>query len=144
MRNVLTYALSNEFGQYAPRTKFCELAKNVDGYRRSTFMYKDKNSIDGKLKLGPVWDFNMGYGNADFFEGYLTTGWIIISDIYISEFVPFWMRKLFNDSTFANQLNAGQIDNDISFGRKPDGSNKFDYFCITSPGSSNNSNFTLS
>jgi spore coat protein CotH len=83
-----------------------ELAKNIDGYRRSTFMYKDKNSIDGKLRLGPVWDFNLGYGNAYFFEGYLTTGWVIISDIYISEYVPFWMKKLFNDSTFANQLKS--------------------------------------
>ncbi len=81
-----------------------ELAKNVDGYRKSTYMFKDKNSIDGRLKLGPVWDFNIGYGNAFFYEGYLTTGWVIIGDLSNSAYIPFWMKKIFNDTTFANQL----------------------------------------
>ena len=42
--------------------------------------------------------------------------------------------------TIIDQLDAGQINSDISFGRKPDGSNQFDYFYITSPGFSNMSN----
>jgi len=44
---------------------FCiinELSNNLDGYRLSTFMYKDRDSIDGKLTLGPVWDYNIAYG----------------------------------------------------------------------------------
>jgi len=81
-----------------------ELAKNVDGYRKSTYMYKDRDSIDGHLYMGPLWDFNIAYGNAFYHEGYLTSGWVIISDIYISGYIPFWMKKLFNDSTVANQL----------------------------------------
>ncbi len=44
-----------------------EVSRNVDGYRLSTFLYKDKDSVgDGKLVFGPIWDFNLGFGNADY------------------------------------------------------------------------------
>ncbi|MCL3781052.1 T9SS type A sorting domain-containing protein [Prolixibacteraceae bacterium JC049] len=48
-----------------------ELAKNVDGYRLSTYFYKDKNE---KLNLGPIWDFNLSYGNADYHNGWKEEG----------------------------------------------------------------------
>ncbi len=37
-----------------------ELSANVDGYQFSTYFHKDKN---GKLRAGPLWDFNLTYGN---------------------------------------------------------------------------------
>jgi len=37
-----------------------EFAANVDGYEFSTFFHKDRG---GKLRAGPVWDFNLTYGN---------------------------------------------------------------------------------
>lgn len=36
-----------------------ELASNVDIYQKSTFFHKDRG---GKLRAGPVWDFNLTYG----------------------------------------------------------------------------------
>ena len=36
-----------------------ELSSNVDIYQKSTFFHKDRN---GKLRAGPVWDFNLAYG----------------------------------------------------------------------------------
>lgn len=44
-----------------------ELASNADAYQYSTFFHKD---IKGKLRAGPVWDFNLSYGNDLFFWGY--------------------------------------------------------------------------
>jgi spore coat protein CotH len=44
-----------------------ELASNVDGYQISSFFHKDRN---GKLRAGPIWDFNLTYGNDLFFWGY--------------------------------------------------------------------------
>jgi spore coat protein CotH len=38
-----------------------ELFKNAEAFRHSTFLYKDR---DGKLKAGPVWDFNLSMGNT--------------------------------------------------------------------------------
>ncbi len=37
-----------------------ELASNVDSYQFSTFFHKDRN---GKLRAGPIWDYNLTYGN---------------------------------------------------------------------------------
>lgn len=43
-----------------------ELTKNPDAYRLSTFLYKHKDSKGGKIFFGPVWDFNLGFGNVDY------------------------------------------------------------------------------
>jgi hypothetical protein len=52
-----------------------ELMKNGDGYRISTFYHKDKNSNGGKLKAGPVWDYDVSGGNGDYCAVWQTTGW---------------------------------------------------------------------
>ena len=44
-----------------------ELASNADGYQFSTYFHKDRN---GKLRAGPIWDFNLTYGNDLFDSGY--------------------------------------------------------------------------
>lgn len=44
-----------------------ELASNPDGYTYSTYFHKDRN---GKLKAGPIWDFNLTYGNDLFSWGF--------------------------------------------------------------------------
>jgi hypothetical protein len=49
-----------------------ELSKNVDGYRISTFFYKEKNE---KLRMGPVWDYDIAFGNANYCQGGDTAGW---------------------------------------------------------------------
>lgn len=79
-----------------------EFAKNVDGYRLSTFMYKDRDNKDPKLYMGPVWDFNIALGNADYYDGWKTTGWeldFLTTDSYFLQndayFVPTWWKKLF-------------------------------------------------
>ena len=43
-----------------------ELASNVDAYEFSTYFHKDKN---GKLRAGPIWDFNLTMGNDLFMYG---------------------------------------------------------------------------
>ena len=76
-----------------------ELAKNVDGYMLSTFFYKDKESNGGKLNMGPVWDFNLAFGNADYREGYYTDGFqLSIND------VPWWWDRILQDTTFTNHI----------------------------------------
>ncbi len=40
-----------------------EFASNVDAYQFSTFFHKDRG---GKLKAGPVWDFNASFGSDPF------------------------------------------------------------------------------
>ncbi|MHC4207646.1 MAG: CotH kinase family protein, partial [Planctomycetota bacterium] len=49
-----------------------EITKNIDGFRLSTYMFKDRG---GKLNMGPVWDYNLSLGNADYLQGWIPTGW---------------------------------------------------------------------
>lgn len=46
-----------------------ELSLNADAYKRSAYFYKEKLHEDGtggKLFAGPVWDYNLAYGNCNF------------------------------------------------------------------------------
>jgi hypothetical protein len=51
---------------------FIEIAKQIDGYRLSNYMYKDRG---GKLFQGPIWDYNLSLSNADYLDGWMPTGW---------------------------------------------------------------------
>lgn len=82
-----------------------EFVKNVDGYRLSTYFYKEKNTKGGKIKMGPAWDYNLAFGNADYYDGYKTSGWQYkINDIAIPQGdvfpAPFWWQRLAQDSEF--------------------------------------------
>ena len=44
-----------------------ELASNADGYQYSTYFHKDRA---GKLRAGPIWDFNLTFGNDLFLWGF--------------------------------------------------------------------------
>jgi len=85
-----------------------ELGRTVDGYRSSSFMYKDKASgaWNGKLVAGPMWDFNLSYGNADYCDADLTTGWQYNFDEVcdFSSAIPFWWEKLLQSSSYRNGL----------------------------------------
>ena len=80
-----------------------EISRNVDGYRISTFLHKDKDSNGGMIKAGPVWDFNLGFGNADYCNGWLTSGWAYkFNDVCPQDgfSLPFWWEKLIESETF--------------------------------------------
>lgn len=85
---------------------FCilnEIARNVDGYRLSTFLYKDKDSIgNGKLVLGPIWDFNLSFGNADYYSAGLREGFQIQTPLPSTDgfMPPFWWEKLWREPNF--------------------------------------------
>lgn len=44
-----------------------ELASNADSYQFSTYFHKDRA---GKLRAGPIWDYNLTYGNDLFLWGF--------------------------------------------------------------------------
>lgn len=86
-----------------------ELSKNVDAYRISTFMYKDKDSKDGRLKLGPPWDYDISFGNADYCEGWLPSGFsydfnkVCPNDNWL---VPFWWKRFLQDPEFIVEMRS--------------------------------------
>ncbi|MBQ7455804.1 MAG: CotH kinase family protein [Clostridia bacterium] len=40
-----------------------ELSKNLDGNRSSFYLFKDSDAVSDKLYFGPVWDYDIAYGN---------------------------------------------------------------------------------
>ncbi|HUM46251.1 MAG TPA: CotH kinase family protein [Chitinophagales bacterium] len=84
-----------------------EISKNVDGYRWSSFFYKDKASKNGKLTMGPIWDFNLAFGNADYYKGAYTDEWqwdFPCPFEYDGGLNPFWWQRLLDDSVYYNNL----------------------------------------
>ncbi len=83
-----------------------ELARNVDAYRRSTFFYKEPDSADGLVHMGPLWDFNLSFGNADYCDGWLTDGFIYDDRESCGDYneIPFWWEQLMTDPAFQDRL----------------------------------------
>jgi len=74
-----------------------EVTKNVDAFRFSTFYYKDRG---GRLNMGPPWDWNLSFGNADGKQGWMPDHWLWpqLDDTQYS-----WFRRLFEDPDFAQR-----------------------------------------
>jgi hypothetical protein len=73
-----------------------ELAKEIDGFRWSFYYYKDRM---GKLKAGPVWDYNLSFGNVNYLNGWIPTGWYH-SDISENAYAWGWYSRMFKDPDF--------------------------------------------
>ncbi|MGB3079160.1 MAG: CotH kinase family protein, partial [Saprospiraceae bacterium] len=80
-----------------------ELGHNVDGYRLSTYMYKDRDSKDSLLHFGPLWDFNLCYGNVDYCNSQNLEGWAY-DDSGACGNTPLWWPRLLQDTFFQNKL----------------------------------------
>ena len=74
-----------------------EVAKNIDGYRLSTFMHKDR---DARLRMGPIWDYNLSFGNANYNDGQDTSGWYA-SQVGGTDYL--WYARLFQDADYTQR-----------------------------------------
>ena len=88
------YAKYIDVGSFIDTHILVELTKNIDGFRLSTYMFKDRG---GKLNMGPVWDYNLSLGNANYLDGWIPTGWYY--DLLSAGDYPWW-RRLFQDPEF--------------------------------------------
>lgn len=85
-----------------------ELARNADGFKKSVFFNKDKYSKGGKLKAGPVWDFDFAWKNlygCYICENTDGSGWAhYINDCFTDNYSTGWYLRLMQDSTYNNEL----------------------------------------
>ena len=65
-------------------------------------MYKDRDDNGGKLTMGPFWDYNLAFGNADYCDGGITSGWEVNTGCGDNN--PFWFERLLDDTTYQNKL----------------------------------------
>lgn len=76
-----------------------EFASNVDAYALSTYYHKDRG---GKLRAGPVWDYNLTFGNDlfDFFDVNFDRSFTDVWQFQYSNIGSFFWGSLFYNSTF--------------------------------------------
>ena len=80
-----------------------EFTNSVDGYRYSTFFYKKRDSDGGKLFAGPLWDFDLCYGNVDYAPDRLATNkWLYPSYGTTEDFCMHWWARLMEDDIYKN------------------------------------------
>ena len=83
-----------------------ELMQNHDGYRLSTYMHKERGE---KLKMGPIWDFDLTFGSASFCGAInaLDNYWVYQYTKYCPDdtwLVTFWWKRLLEDKSFSDQV----------------------------------------
>ena len=71
-----------------------EFSSNVDAYQLSTFFHKDRK---GKLRAGPVWDYNLSFGHDEFGNRSRYDVWQFSDGN--NEGSSFW-KNLFNSPTY--------------------------------------------
>ncbi|MBN1924258.1 MAG: CotH kinase family protein [Prolixibacteraceae bacterium] len=76
-----------------------EFTKNADAYIYSTYMYKDRDDVDGRIKFGPVWDHDLSFGNTYFQEGNMVEGWQ-----FDYNHATMKLRRLFQDRNLVQLL----------------------------------------
>jgi hypothetical protein len=104
---------SKSFAEHLILSEFC---KNVDAYRLSTFIYKNRDDVDPLLHMGPIWDYDLAFGNANYDDASIVTGW---EYNYPEAGQPFWWQRLMSDPWFANltkcryeELRKGALNTD--------------------------------
>jgi hypothetical protein len=71
-----------------------ELFKNEDGFHASTYMALS----DGRLHLGPIWDFDISMGNSDYGPSRRLRGWMLERRD--------WAERLYRDRSFRRAMAA--------------------------------------
>ena len=83
-----------------------EIAHNTDAAMlHSCFMHFKRG---GKIAMGPIWDFDLGFGNTDYFDRGPYDFWIKKSD---------WISRMFNDPVFVAKVKERY---DYFYSRKAD------------------------
>jgi hypothetical protein len=103
------YAKYMDAGSFIDYFIINEVSKNVDGYRISTFLHKKRDSDGGKIYMGPVWDYNLGFGNANYCTSGTTDGFVLeFNEICPDDWwlIPFWWTRLHEDPAYQAQLEA--------------------------------------
>lgn len=84
-----------------------EISRNNDGFKKSRYFHKDKN---GKIKAGPVWDFDWAWKNINecyIFKATDGSGWSYkVNDCNPGVKSPGWMIRLFYDSEFKDRTSC--------------------------------------
>ena len=79
---------------------FSEFANSPDAYRSSCYFQVNK---EGRISMGPVWDYDLAFGNSTLYEGQNDKGWRYLISENKSPFyteAPIWWSLLIKRTSF--------------------------------------------
>ena len=88
------YAAYIDVDSFIDQHWIVEMTKNVDGIRFSNYLQKDRG---GKIKMEPIWDWNLSFGNANGKQGWMPENWYAPQ---LSNGEYLWFGRLFEDPDF--------------------------------------------
>jgi hypothetical protein len=104
------YSYYLDVDSFADQHWIVEFTKQIEGYRLSNYMYKDRG---GKVKMEPLWDWNLAWGNANYLKGGRTNGWYWNEqDEGVGYGEHIWLRRLLYG--IPTVVNSGINDNPTS------------------------------
>ena len=83
-----------------------EVSRNIDGYKKSSYYTKAADPDGGLLYMGPLWDFNLAFGNVYYCDGWQIEGLVVYTNwcfAWPDEYTPWW-EMLMEDPTFTADL----------------------------------------
>lgn len=87
-----------------------EVSRNNDGFKKSLYMYKDKDSKDLLLHSGPLWDIDWAWKNINECSIFAATdgsGWAYkVNDCNPDNNSSGWAVRLMQDTAFTHELNC--------------------------------------
>lgn len=72
-----------------------EVTANYDGGVASSYFYKDSDTIDGKLYAGPIWDYDVSWGNSPDYLGQISTSPKRLSRLASHSDSSVWFQSLY-------------------------------------------------
>lgn len=73
-----------------------EVTANYDGGVASSYFYKDSDTIDGRLYAGPVWDYDVSWGNSPAYLGQISTSPERLSRLASHSDSSVWFQSLYH------------------------------------------------
>ena len=81
-----------------------EITANYDGGVASSYFYKDSDTIDSRLYAGPVWDYDVSWGNSPAYLGQISTSPERLSRLSSHSDSSVWFQSLYNKPEFYQQI----------------------------------------
>ena len=94
-----------DLGSFVDYVLVSEVTKNVDAYRISTYFHRP--AVGAPIHAGPLWDYNLAFGNADYGAASDPAGFQYATP-YTSETypIPSWFSRVVASDTFQSAARA--------------------------------------
>ncbi len=81
-----------------------EVTANYDGGVASSYFYKDKDAISGKLYAGPIWDYDVTWGNSPDYLGHVSTSPDRLTKLAAHSDSSVWFSTLYAKPEFYEEV----------------------------------------